>query len=174
MAPGAQLRWAVLAGDGVFPPPPHTDDRGGGRRDALICAVWLHLSRVESWKLQAPRDGSTLIWFLSIVPADQTSEPPFPPSQSRKLESPQGWERPRCCRENRRCSARACRARTPAGLEVVAERLGGVGTSWASEHGALLDPGSGLGCWRKAVLEPDLPSCVHIWPGLPTASLERG
>ena len=64
------------------PPPPHTDDsgggRGGGRRDALICAVWLHLSRVESWRLQAPRNGSTLIWFLSIVPADQTSEPPFP------------------------------------------------------------------------------------------------
>lgn len=69
------------------------------------CAVWLQLSRLESRKLQAPRDGSTLIWFLSNSQLDV--RPPFPESgeeagrrfiKPRHFGEPQCWERPRCCR----------------------------------------------------------------------------
>lgn len=71
--------------------------------------------------------------------------------------------------ELRRWPSLACWAGTPVGLAVAAERLGSFGTSWASEHGARLDPGSVLGPWGKAELEPDPSSRVHIWPGPPTA-----
>ena len=167
------------AGRGRAAPQPARADDGGGHRDApALCRVVATLvTRVPEAPGSPARERVNLVSVCSHSRPDfRTTFPESVEEAGQRLIKPRHFGGPAGLGEAqmlqgelRRWPGHACWAGTPVGLAVAAERLGGFGTSWASEHGARLDPGSVLGPWGKAELEPDPPSRVHICPGLPTA-----